>query len=311
VYAVSLGFGIVAGFAIPAGNSIVPMLVEDRDLQAGNSIILGSTQLAGFVGPTLAGLLIGALADSLLGIALAYAVDSVSFAVSTAALLLMRTGRQHAPSAAGPEGILESIGIGMRFLWDDRALRLMFIVVTAVNFLFIGPMLVGIPVLANQHLPEGAVAYGLLVSSLAGGSLVGYLLAAQLPRPGGKIIQFLLLGSLTAFGLAIGSLGFLRSTTILAVLMILLGFGNGYISILVLTWIQSRTPREMLGRMMSMLMLTNTGLSPVSQAVSGAVIKWSLPVLFVAAGAGLLAVPIWAGGQGALKSVSRELSKKP
>ena len=51
LYAISLGFGLVAGFAVPAGNSIVPLLVEERDLQAGNSVILGSTQLAGFVGP--------------------------------------------------------------------------------------------------------------------------------------------------------------------------------------------------------------------------------------------------------------------
>jgi MFS family permease len=312
LYVFSLGFGLVAGFAIPAGNSIVPMLVEERDLQAGNSIILGSTQLAGFVGPTLAGLLIGSLASSTAGIALAYAVDSASFAVSTAALLLMHTGRKRsaAEPSARPEGILASIAIGMKFLWNDQALRLMFLVTTAVNFLFIGPILVGVPVLANQYLPEGAVAFGLLVSSLAGGSLAGYVLAAQLPRPSGKAIRIILLSGLAGFSLAIASLGFLRITPALVVLMVLLGFGNGYITILVLTWIQSRTPREMLGRMMSMLMLTNTGLSPVSQAISGAVIKWSMTVLFVAAGAGLLLVPLWTARQPALKSISEELATK-
>jgi len=51
LFAFSLGFGLVAGFAIPAENSIVPMLVEEQDLQAGNSIIMGVTQLTGFVGP--------------------------------------------------------------------------------------------------------------------------------------------------------------------------------------------------------------------------------------------------------------------
>jgi hypothetical protein len=47
LYAFSLGFGLVAGFAIPAGNSIVPLLVEEQDLQAGNSIMLSVVQLAG------------------------------------------------------------------------------------------------------------------------------------------------------------------------------------------------------------------------------------------------------------------------
>ena len=32
LYAFGLGFGLVAGFAIPAGNSIVPMLVDEQDL---------------------------------------------------------------------------------------------------------------------------------------------------------------------------------------------------------------------------------------------------------------------------------------
>ncbi len=40
LYAFGLGFGLVAGFAVPAGNSIVPLLVKEKDLQAGNSISL-------------------------------------------------------------------------------------------------------------------------------------------------------------------------------------------------------------------------------------------------------------------------------
>ena len=58
IYLFGLSFGIVAGFAIPAENSIVPMLVDEQDLQAGNSVMMGIIQLAGFVGPTLAGILI-------------------------------------------------------------------------------------------------------------------------------------------------------------------------------------------------------------------------------------------------------------
>ena len=311
LYAISLGFGLVAGFAIPAGNSIVPLLVEERDLQAGNSVILGSTQLAGFIGPTLAGILIAGLSKSEGGVALAYTADSLSFAVSAAALLWMNTVRSgaHIPAAEKKDGILQSIRRGMKFLWDDPALRLMFVVVMAVNFLFIGPVLIGIPVLANDFLPEGAVAFGLLVSSVAGGNLIGYILAAQLPRPGGKFLRVILLAALVAFGLAIGSMGFIRSTAVLFVIIFLLGLGNGYITILVLTWIQSRTPRMMLGRMMSMLMLTNTGVSPVSQAVSGAVIKWSFPAMFVLAGAGLLLVPLWTAFQPGLKAVSEELAQ--
>jgi MFS family permease len=311
LYAFSLGFGLVAGFAIPASNSIVPTLVDDADLQAGNSFILGTTQLAGFVGPTLAGLLIGGFADSRIGIGLAFAVDAATFAVSAAAMILMQSGRMalRAGGRSAREGIWGSILIGMKFLWNDGALRTMFLAITAVNFLIIGPALVGIPVLANRYLPEGALAFGLLVSGLAGGNLGGYLLAAQLPRPGGKAIRNLLLAGLALFSLAIGSLSYIRITAVILVFVFLLGLGNGYITILILTWIQSRTPREMLGRMMSMLMLTTSGLSPVSQAFSGALTKWSISALFLLSGGGLLLVTIWTAFQPALAVISDGLSE--
>jgi len=64
LYVLGLLFGIVAGFSVPAETSIVPTLVEEQDLQAGNSIIMGITQLAGFVGPTFAGILIGWFSNS-------------------------------------------------------------------------------------------------------------------------------------------------------------------------------------------------------------------------------------------------------
>jgi MFS family permease len=69
-------FGIVAGFAIPAENSIVPMLVDEQDLQAGNSIMMGIIQLAGFVSPTIASILIGHFSGSLTGVGIAFAFDA-------------------------------------------------------------------------------------------------------------------------------------------------------------------------------------------------------------------------------------------
>jgi MFS family permease len=306
LYAFGLGFGLVAGFAIPAGNSIVPMLVEEQDLQAGNSVMMGVSQLVGFVGPTVAGILIGRFSQSPLGIGLAFTVDAVSFAVSAICLWWMHGGARRLPSSESlqKESVWASILEGIRYLWNDKAMRLMFLVITAVNFLFVGPLLVGIPVLADQRLPEGALAFGLLMSAYAGGNLVGYLLAGSLPRPDGNTMRVFLITLLIVFGLVLGSFGFIRSTWLDFALMALLGLGNGYIAITLFTWIQLRTPKAMLGRMMSIMMLSNTGLVPVSQAISGAVSKWSLTMLFVGAGALILMVTLWTVSQPELKTFS-------
>jgi MFS family permease len=309
LYAFGLAFGLVAGFAIPAGNSIVPMLVEEKDLQAGNSMMMGVSQLVGFIGPTIAGILIGRFSHSPLGIGLAFAIDALSFAVSAVTLWIMRGGGKRQPGAKSneKETVWSSILAGMKYLWADKALRLMFMVMVAMNFLFVGPLLVGIPVLASQRLPEGAVAFGLLMSAYAGGNLAGYLLAGSMPRPTGKTMQFFLIILLASFGLALGSFGFIRSTWVDFSLMLLLGVGNGYIGITMFTWMQTRTPREMLGRMMSMLMLAGTGLVPISQAVSGALSKWSLTGLFAGAGVSILLVTCWSAIQPELKTFSNNM----
>jgi MFS family permease len=262
--------------------------------------------LVGFIGPTIAGILISKFSQSPLGIGLAFTIDAISFAVSAGCLWVMHGGgrRQPAAGAAQPESVWASILAGIKYLWMDKAMRLMFLVITAVNFLFVGPLLVGIPVLADQRLPEGAVAFGLLMSAYAGGNLAGYLLAGSLPRPTGKTMRLFLIALLAAFGLALGSFGFIRSTWVDFALMLLLGLGNGYIAITLFTWIQLRTPKAMIGRMMSILMLSNTGLVPISQAISGAVSKWSLTILFVGAGTLILLVTLWTAPQHELRTFS-------
>lgn len=310
LYAFALGFGLVAGFAVPAGNSIVPMLVEEQDLQAGISIVMSVAQLIGFVGPTIAGILIGRYSTSYMGIGLAFALDAVSFAVSAFTLWLIRAGGRTSQST-GKENVWASIVEGLKYLWNDKALRLMFLVILAVNFVIVGPLLVGIPVLANQRLPEGAVAFGLLMSAYAGGNLVGYLIAGSLRRPSGIAMRMIMIALLVAFGVVIGSLGFILSTWVDFSLLLLLGLGNGYIAIIFFTWMQIRTPKEMLGRIMSILMFCSTGLVPVSQAISGAVSRWSLDVLFVSAGTLALLVTLWTAFQPDLKALSENLAAQP
>ncbi|MEJ2218898.1 MAG: MFS transporter [Gemmatimonadota bacterium] len=161
LYVFGLGFGLVAGFAVPAGNSIVPTLVAEEDLQAGNAVVMGVGQLVGFVGPTVAGILIGGYAHSYLGIGLAFGIDAASFAVSALCLALIGSAsRRLADVSDTSGGVWRSIVAGLRHLWADETLRLVYLLLMAVNFLLIGPILVGIPVLADQRLPQGALAFG-------------------------------------------------------------------------------------------------------------------------------------------------------
>jgi MFS family permease len=312
IYLIGLIFGIIAGFAVPAENSIVPMLVKEDDLQAGNSIIMGVTQLAGFVGPTVAGLLIGAFASSNMGIILAFVIDAATFVVSASALWLIHSGTRSVDQGTKTEESLwKSIQEGIQFLWADRPLRLMFIVLMSVNFLLMGPLMVGIPVLADRRLPEGAAAFGLLMSAFAGGNLVGFLVAGSLPHPPAANMSSILVTVIGSFGVVVGALGFLNNTWVDFSLLALTGLGNGYIAILLFTWIQTRTPKERLGRMMSLVTFSSTGLVPISQALAGVISKWDLTMLFVLAGSLVLLVTIWMARHPDLKAFGASLANSP
>ena len=284
LYGFALGFGLVAGFAIPAGNSIVPMLVRRDDLQAGNAVVMGATQLTSFVGPTLAGAMIAGYSSSTSGIGLAFIIDTITFAVSAATFALMRPQAVTATPSA-PSGLLASIREGFLHLWDDDAMRFVFCVLAAVNLFVVGPLLVGIPLLAHQRLASGAMAFGVLMASFAGGNLAGYILAAATRPPSSTTMRTVLIGVLAGYGAVVGSLSLITNTSLDAVLLAGLGAGNGYLALTLFTWIQARTAQEILGRTMSLLTFASLGLVSMSQAVAGALGKWDLDALFLLSGA--------------------------
>jgi len=307
LYLLSLLTGLLSSLVIPAANSMAPLLLPEDDLQAGNSILMGSSQLVNFVGPALAGIVIGVYAQSSLGIAIAFSVDAASFAICAVALWAIRGGRKLQITATSGSSIWESIGAGIRYLVGHEALRFLFIAMAVVNFLFVGPLLVGIPVLADQRLPEGARAFGFLMSAFAGGNLAGLLIAGVVSKPSGRTLSAILIGQIFASGAVLIGMGWITSTWIDVTLMLLLGIGSGYINIVVFTWIQQRTPKDMLGRMMSMTVLASMGLAPVSQALAGAISRWDLTLLFALAGGLLLFTTLWAALHPALKSLSHEI----
>ncbi len=288
VYVFALAFGLADAFFYPAQSSIVPRIVEKEHLQLGNSITQGTAQITLFAGPVLAGLLIAAMsgeqADSNLpGIGLALAFDAATFLVSALTLLAMRIERENMSHDAA-ESVVDSIVKGLRFVWDDVALRTIFLLIAAVNFLITGPLNIGIPLLADTRLAGGAAAYGIIMSAFGAGSLLGIALAGALPRPPARIMGLVLLSVWSLMGLLTAGLGLFTSTGVVAVLMLLQGAINFYVVVIFTTWLQTRTPETMLGRVMSLVMFASIGLAPVSMALSGALLDVNVAGVFAVAG---------------------------
>jgi MFS family permease len=307
LYVFALAFGLVAGFAVPAENSIVPTLVGRDDLQAGNAVIMGVTQIAGFVGPTLAGAVIARYSQSMSGIGLAFTIDTASFATSACAFLLIRGGSRRPVDGPSP-GLWSSISDGIRNVLADEALRFVFSVLVVVNLFVVGPLLVGLPLIAHQRLPEGAMAFGVLMGAFAVGNLAGYVVAGVAPQPSSATMRVIVLGVLTGFGTTIASLGVVTHLWLDAALMAGLGIGNGYLAISLFTWVQARTPEDMLGRTMSLVTFSSIGLVSISQALAGMGARWSLDAVFLTSGGMVVVAAAWSATRSGFRSFTDSLS---
>ena len=306
LYIFAFVFGLADAFFYPASAAIVPQLVEKEQLQAGNALIHGTSQLSLFAGPVLAGLLIGILGSegisiplmgtehassvisaentpNMKGIGLSFGFDSLTFCVSAISLWFMSVKKPIKKSKNTSKAVWNSIGAGLSGMWHDPTLRALFFIIAAINLLFNGPVMVGVPFLADLRF-DGAISFGLITSAFGGGSLLGTLLAGTLPHPAPRRFGPLLLAIISLLGIGLALLGIIWSTTLAALISFVTGTANGYVIVLFVTWLQARTPEAMQGRMMSLLLFASLGLVPVSMAFSGVLIEMNAQALFVGAG---------------------------
>jgi MFS family permease len=282
LYLMAAAFGVVDALFYPAISAILPMLVDEETLPPANALLQGSQQLSGLIGPAVAGLVV-----ALVQTGPAFAIDAVSFAVAATALLFVVGGRRATrakDSADGTPSLLATIRAGFGYAWADPAIRSLILLTAAFNFAFTGPLSVGVPFLADHTLGGGSATFGILLSAFGAGSLLGAIGAgtiARVPRLGTVV-----LGVAVGLGLALALLGIAPNVPTAFGLLAAMGLGAGFINVHVISWLQGRTPEEMRGRVMSMVMLGSVGLAPLSFALAGLIVDvGAVPVMFGAAGA--------------------------
>jgi MFS family permease len=319
LYVLAVLFGLVDAFFFPAQSAIVPQIVASDQIESGNALTQITAQLSGFVGPALAGLVIASLsgaanmealaksgaAPGTKGIGIAFGFDAVTFLVAMIALWLMKSGIKAVSTqamAGEQKSLRESIGEGIRIVWNDSILRLLILVTTAINFLFTGPIGVGVPALASKRFVEGAAALGYIMSAFGGGALVGALLAGSLPRP--KRIGLISVVLIGAAGIGLALMGVMNDLPLIVGTSAAMGVTVGYVNVLIISWLQKRTQPELMGRVMSLVMLSSFGLGPLSNTIAGVLVDVNLTLLFVVAGGLLIAVTLLAASNRQMRSLT-------
>src|SRR3989441_8292662 len=170
-------FGAAQAFAMPALSAFLPETVPKADLQAANSLYQGTRTLALIGGPAL-----GALLIAVGGTTAAFAFDAVSFAVS-ATLLWSARGGAGAPRARERKPpVIVQVREGWRYVARVPWLWITILVFAIVNAAEAGPRGVVLPAFVGLDLGGGYAAIGLVLSTMAAGSLLGFFLPNFLPK---------------------------------------------------------------------------------------------------------------------------------
>ncbi len=172
VYLIAFGLSTGAVLFNPAANSVLPALVDDRELVAANSGIWTAAVLAQIALAPVAGLVYVAF-----GAGPAFVGNGASFVLSAVVLTGLRLPTPATPTAA--RGWLGDAVTGARLLGTDRVLRTLAIgqFLAALSAGATSALLV---VLAGDHLRLKPSGYGLLLAAIGVGAVLGPLLLTRL-----------------------------------------------------------------------------------------------------------------------------------
>jgi MFS family permease len=272
LYALAFAFGVADAFAVPAQTAYMPALVKREQMVAARSASQSTAQMTTIVGPVPVGFVIKTL-----GVAWAFFVDAISFLFIIGALWKLPDPPK---SQTARKPMLHAIGEGIAYVVKDVPLRSLMLLILILNFCIAGPVSIGLAYLTKTKFGSPAV-YGLVISAVAAGSLLGALLAGVWKiRQRGVMI---LLVSLV-LGVCLGSIGMLGKVWSIASVLLIMGLAAGIINIHISAWIMQRIEIAVRGRVASVLMLASFGITPISLAVAGFLVAWSLKLMFLLAG---------------------------
>lgn len=253
--------GVAMGFDMPARQAFTVEMASREDLL--NAISLNSSIVNGarVVGPSLAGLMIGAV-----GVAACFLFNAVSYVAVIAGLLMMRLPRfERTIDIASPA---EHAWNGIVYAFQHPRVRTILLLFLAVG-IFGWSYMVIMPAFARDVLGRGANGYGILMSASGTGALVGALAVATFghrftPRK-------LALGGVWLFSAALLAFSFSKNFYLALGFLFVAGFGMLLFFSTTNTVLQTIVPDEMRGRVMGVWSLMFGAMIPLGSLEAGAV----------------------------------------
>ena len=252
--------GLINAFDMPARQAFVVEMVTDRS-DLSNAIALNSSMvnMARLVGPSIAGVIIAALGEGY-----CFLIDGFSYLAVIASLLLMQLAAV-APVGRG-KNVLADLKEGWQYVAGFAPVRDVLLLLCLASLMGM-PYMVLMPIFAGQILHGGPHTLGFLMGATGVGALTGaVLLAARRSVVGlGRVIPL----AAAAFGAGLIGFALSRWLWLSFVLMFVVGLGMMQQMASSNTILQTISPDDKRGRVMSYYTVAIVGMMPFGSLLSG------------------------------------------
>jgi len=260
IIALSAMLGIINAFDVPARQSLVYEMVENKaDLP--NALALNSSMvnLSRLIGPGLAGLALEKFGEDI-----CFGLNAFSFIAVIGSLLMMRLPKFTA--AAHPKNIFGELKEGFQYIRKTPSISYVLMMLALIS-LFVLPFSTLIPVYAKDIFKGTASTFGVIDSVIGLGAFSGAIFLASL-KPGRNLRRILAISTLI-FGA--GLVLFSHSTYYPVALVFAAISGFGMMSQITIsnTLIQTTVDPAMRGRVISFYAMAFFGMQPLGGLLIG------------------------------------------
>lgn len=266
IYVAAILLGLAEVLRDNSAQTLLPSMVREDQLESANGRLAGAELVANsFIGPPLAGILIG------LSLALPFVVDAASFAVAAALVFSVRgdfTARDRPDPAEGGSWRTE-LREGVGWLWRHPLLRPLAIALGLLN----GAMMLAgatFVLFAQETLGLSAAGFGLLTVSGAVGGVLGSVAAAQVSRRLGSGPS--LLGAVIVIAIASLLMGAFPNVGLVFAAMTAISFVGVVWNVITVALRQTIIPDHLLGRVNSVYRFLGWGMIPIGTLLGGALV---------------------------------------
>lgn len=262
-----LVLGVAEVVALTAAASLVPAAVPEKGRERANTWMAGAETVCNqFAGP-----LLGAL---LLATGTVFALGTTAIAYVVGALVLVLLVGRFRPTVAEvkrPGSVHRDIRDGLTFLWQNRVLRVMALTLTVMCACW-GAWMALIPLAASRLMGAGSNEYGLLMSALGLGGVLGAMTVGRINRLLGR--RWAMFADLVGTLILVATPWLTSSIALNAAAAFLGGMGGVLWSVNSRTIGQSLVPDALLGRYTSALRMFSWGSLPLGSVIAGILAQW-------------------------------------